>query len=107
MSNGKILTFAAILSFVGVSDVLGRECYRVKSQPEKPLHQLEIREKDDWKAPPKLLAGVSKFELLRMGTSGLLEVKTLTSIVGGAKATHGWIEQKFRGDPTTCWAAYR
>jgi hypothetical protein len=38
--------------------------------------------------------------------SGLIEVTTITSIVGGDKATHGWIEEKSKDERAiTCYAA--
>jgi hypothetical protein len=97
-----------ILNFTkGASNVLAQECYRVKEQPNLRVHQLEIRKKDDWSAPTELLEGVSKFELHMVERSRLLNVTTKTSITGGAKATHGWIEEKFRGARTTCFLAVR
>ena len=92
---------------MGTSNVSARECYRVKSQPNLPLHQLEIRKRDDWNAPTEILRGVSKFELHKVEISRLLNVTTLTSITGGAEATDGWIEEKFRGARTTCILAIR
>jgi len=118
MSKAKILTFAATLSFVGASfvgasNVQARECYRVKphpaekaAEPGKPIHWLEIRKRDDWKEPTDLLYGLAKFEQHKVEKSGLIEVTTITSIVGGDKATHGWIEEKSKDERAiTCYAA--
>ena len=47
-----------------------------------------------------------KFEQHKVEKSGLIEVTTITSIVGGDKATHGWIEEKSKDEPAiTCYAA--
>ena len=108
MSKAKILAFAAILSFVGASNVLARAdqqqdpCYRVKQQPGKAHWQLEIRKTNDLKEKPELLTFVQKFQQHKVETSGLLWVTTIRSNFGGPPATPGWIEDKFRGDPVSC-----
>jgi hypothetical protein len=77
-----------------------------KSEPGKPIHWLEIRKSDDWKEPTDLLYGLAKFEQHKVEKSGLIEVTTITSIVGGDKATHGWIEEKSKDERAiTCYAA--
>jgi hypothetical protein len=84
-----------------------RDCYWVEQQKDRPPGYLEIRNKDDLTAPTKTLTRVSKFELHKKETSGLLNVTTIGSISGGSKATPGmsggskatpgWIEEKFKG----------
>jgi hypothetical protein len=94
-----------------------RDCYWVEQQKDRPPGYLEIRDKDDLTAPTKTLTRVSKFELHKKETSGLLNVTTVGSISGaskatpgvsggskatpgisgGSKATPGWIEEKFKG----------
>jgi hypothetical protein len=76
---------------------------------------LEVRNKDDLTAPTKTLTRVSKFELHKKETSGLLNVTTIGSISGGStpgisggsKATPGWIEEKFKGAASGNCVVYR
>jgi hypothetical protein len=101
MSMGKMLAFAVISSLVGTSDAFAQDCYRVHTQPGHP-RVLEMRLTNDSSVPPRVYLGVSKFHLKGVEGNGLLHVITVRSITGGPPATEGWIEQKFRGDPTNC-----
>jgi hypothetical protein len=84
-----------------------RDCYWVEQQKDRPPGYLEIRNKDDLTAPTKTLTRVSKFELHKKETSGLLNVTTIGSISGGSKATPGWIEEKFKGAASGNCVVYR
>jgi hypothetical protein len=101
MSKGKMLAFTVISSLVGASDAFAQDCYRVHTQPGHP-RVLEMRLTNDMSVPPQPYLGVSKFHLKGVESDGLLHVITVRSITGGPPATEGWIEQKFRGDPTNC-----
>ena len=83
-----------------------RDCYWVERQKDRPPGYLEIRDKNDLTAPTKTLTRVSKFELHKKETSGLLNVTTIGSISGGPKATPGWIEEKFKGAASGSCAVY-
>ena len=108
MSKGKMLAFAVILSFVGASNAFARkQCYFVKAQLGQVL-KLDIRYKNDLSAPVDTLKGVLKFRLYgEENDTKLLRVKTVRSITGGAPATAGWVEKKFRdGRAPNCYPAY-
>jgi hypothetical protein len=116
MAKGKMLAFAVILSFVGASDAFAqstdpntcKDCYFVKAQPHGRAHLLDIRDKNDLSAPVRTLTGVSKFGICNVeNDTKLLHVITVGTITGGAPATEGWIEPKFKDKPSNCFRAFQ